>query len=234
MTLTALVPVLTFYPFMQLGSQVLPASKWLPQGITNQLLVWAVLNGAITLALSSALKSGALPERTHFRKSIAIALCTVAAGYIALLMADYFFEVDFRFWVLALKPLGADRFVIFLTYLVPFTAFFIVTFRALLGLIGVKGDSTGRRYASALLAMAGGFALFILVQYVPLFTLGHLMVPTQALNAIISIQFLPLMCVLAIICVFTWARTNHYLPGALISGLFVTWYIVAGTATHVA
>jgi hypothetical protein len=61
-----------------------------------------------------------------------------------------------------------------------------------------------------------------------------LLVPAQALNAIISIQFLPLMGILSIISVFTWRRTNSYLPGALISGLFVTWYIVAGTATHVA
>ncbi len=234
LALSALVPVLTFYPFLYLGSQALPASKWLPQGITNQIVAWALLNGAITLALGVLFKSGAVRAPSRWGASIAIALGTVAIGYASLLLADYFFKVDFRFWVVALKLLGADRFTTFLIYLVPFTAFFIVAFRALHGFIAVRGDSTRRIYASAIVALAGGFALFIVVQYAPLFVAGHLLVPAQALNAIISIQFLPLMSVLAIVSVFTWQRTNHYLPGALISGLFVTWYIVAGTATHVA
>jgi pimeloyl-ACP methyl ester carboxylesterase len=234
LALSALVPVLTFYPFLYLGSQALPASKWLPQGITNQIMAWALLNGAITLALGAVFKSGAVRLPARRGASIAIALGTVGIGYASLLLADYFFEIDFRFWVVALKLLGADRFTTFLIYLAPFTAFFVVAFRALHGFLAVKGDSTRRIYTSALVALAGGFALFIVVQYAPLFATGHLLVPAQALNAIISIQFLPLMSVLAIISVFTRQRTNHYLPGALISGLFVTWYIVASTATHVA
>ena len=46
-------------------------------------------------------------------------------------------------------------------------------------------------------------------------------------------QFLPLMAIVAVISVFTWRRTNSYVPGALICALFVTWYLVAGTATQV-
>jgi hypothetical protein len=49
----------------------------------------------------------------------------------------------------------------------------------------------------------------------------------------VAIQFLPLMAVIATIATFTWRRTNSYVPGALICSLFVTWYVVAGTATHV-
>ena len=39
--------------------------------------------------------------------------------------------------------------------------------------------------------------------------------------------------IIATIATFTWRRTNSYVPGALICSLFVTWYVVAGTATHV-
>jgi hypothetical protein len=67
---------------------------------------------------------------------------------------------------------------------------------------------------------------------VPLFVVGHLLVPAEALNAIVSIQFFPLMAILGFIGVFTWRRTNSYVPGAFISALFVTWYVVAGTATQ--
>jgi hypothetical protein len=219
---------------MYLGSIALPASRWLSQGITNQIMSWAVLNAAITLALGVLFKPGTTRPATQWRASIMIALATLAIASLALVLADYFFKIDFRFWVVALRALSVDRFPEFLIYLLPFTAFFVIAFRALHSFISVRGDSVSRTYLSAIGALAGGFALFIIAQYAPLFAAGHLLIPAQALNAIISIQFLPLMIVLAIVSVFTWRRTNSYLPGALISGLFVTWYIVAGTATHVA
>ena len=37
----------------------------------------------------------------------------------------------------------------------------------------------------------------------------------------------------AIVAVFCFRRTGEVWPGALVSGLLVTWYIVAGQATHV-
>ena len=234
LALSALIPVATYYHFMGLGARWLRPSEWFPQGITNQIMVWALLNAAITLVLGRLLfKSEATRAPRQWRRSIGIALATVAIGYASLLLADYFFKIDFRFWVVALKLLSADRVPVFLTYLIPFTAFFFIAFRALHGFIAVNGDRPGRIYLSAIAALAGGFLIFIVVQYTPLFVSGHLLVPAQALNAIISIQFLPLMLIVALIGVFTWQRTNSELPGALISGLFVTWYIVAGTATHV-
>ena len=54
------------------------------------------------------------------------------------------------------------------------------------------------------------------------------------LSTIIAIQFVPLLAIAAIIATFTWRRTGSSLPGALICGIFVTWYVVAGTATQAA
>jgi hypothetical protein len=50
----------------------------------------------------------------------------------------------------------------------------------------------------------------------------------------VAIQFFPLLAIVALIATFTYRRTNSYLPGAFISALFVTWYIVAGQATQAA
>ena len=229
--LTALLPVLTFYYFLDLGGKWLPASRFWPQGITNQIIVWALLNAAITLVLGMVLFKSKV-SRSQWALSAQIALATVGVGYLSLLFADFFFKVDFRFWVVALKLLSAAQFTYFLAYLLPFTLFFVIAFRALHGFLSVNGDTATRHYAAGIGALALGFLLFIVVQYAPLFIAGHLLVPTQALNAIVSIQFLPLMIILGVISVFTWRRTNSYLPGALIAGLFVTWYVVAGTATQ--
>jgi hypothetical protein len=135
--------------------------------------------------------------------------------------------------VVALKLLSPAQLGWFLTYFLPYTVCFVVMFRALAKL-AVKGDSRRRQYRTALAALAGGFLLFLIAQYAPLFIDGALLVPSEALNAIISIQFLPLMMIVAAIAVFTWRRTNSALPGAFICGLFVTWYIVAGTAVQFA
>jgi len=64
--------------------------------ITNQILVWAVINGLVTLALvpfapKRARRSGIIEP------SILIALATVVSGYAALWVADLGFKIDFRF-----------------------------------------------------------------------------------------------------------------------------------------
>ncbi|HTE41737.1 MAG TPA: alpha/beta fold hydrolase [Steroidobacteraceae bacterium] len=232
LALTAFVPVLSYYYFFGLGGQWMPASKYFPQSITNQIVVWALLNGAITLVLGRLLVKSKGESRSQWLLSLQIALATVGIGYLSLVLADYFFKVDFRFWVVALKVLAPERFGQFLAYLIPFTVFFLIAFRALHGFLFVNGDSRAKHYWSGVTATAFGFLCFIVINYVPLFAVGHLLIPAQALNAIVSIQFLPLMAILGLVAVFTWRRTNNYVPGALIAGLFVTWYVVAGTAVQ--
>jgi hypothetical protein len=134
--------------------------------------------------------------------------------------------------VVALKLMSPAQFVAFLAYLPAFTAFFIVALRTVQGNLMVRSDGAAWQYLTGASALALGFLLFIAAEYAPLFTAGHLLMPVEALNAIVSIQFLPLMAIVGLISVFTWRRTNSYAPGALICGLFVTWYMVAGTATH--
>jgi hypothetical protein len=72
------------------------------------------------------------------------------------------------------------------------------------------------------------------VLYVWLFATGHL--PTSlgvdVLFTVIAIQFVPVLALTGLVAVFTWRRTNGALAGAVVCGLLVTWYIVAGQATH--
>jgi pimeloyl-ACP methyl ester carboxylesterase len=231
---TALIPPLSFYPFMYLGALALPASRIFPQSITNQLMAWALLNAAITFVLGLWLKDSRPRSNSHWGRALLIACFSVAMGYLALMLSDALFKVDFRFWVVALKLLSAPQWSWFLAYLAPFLLFFVITLRALTANLMVWGDSAAGQYATALVALAGGFLLFLIAEYVPLFMTGALLIPQEALNAIISIQFVPLLAIVAVIAVYTWRRTNSALPGAFITGLFVTWYLVAGTAVHFA
>jgi hypothetical protein len=90
-----------------------------------------------------------------------------------------------------------------------------------------------------ILSLALGFIIIVGGQYLAMWLGGKLInpVPTSPivpLSTIIAIQFIPLLIGIAVISTFTWRRTGTSLPGALICGLLVTLYIVAGTATQAA
>ncbi|MDO8323566.1 MAG: alpha/beta fold hydrolase, partial [Phenylobacterium sp.] len=229
--LTAVVPAATFFTFMEIGNLFFPM-KLFPQFITNQLLVWALLNAVLTLGLALFLKGGKGAFTTDWPRAIAIAVATVAVGYLSLAAVDAAFQVDYRFWVLGLKPLDGPHALMALAYLPLWTLFFLVSLRALHANLAVRGEGAGRAYLTAALAMSLGFVLLLAIQYGSLLTTGLLAVPQQPLNTIVAIQFVPLLAMVGVIAAFTYRRTNSYVPGALICALVICWYVTAGTATH--
>jgi pimeloyl-ACP methyl ester carboxylesterase len=236
--LSAFIPALTYYPAFALGGTFVTPSHYLPQGITNQILIWAIINGLVALALmpfapKRARRSGIITP------SILIALATIAVGYAALWLSDLAFKIDFRFWIIALKLMSVKQFLIFLIYLLPFTAFFVVALHILHRNFSSLGASRGALYVTNILALTLGFIVLVAAQYLTLWLTGKLFNPIPdpgfvPLSTIIAIQFVPLLAICAVIATFTWRRTGSSLPGALICGLFVTWYVVAGTATQAA
>ena len=230
--LSAFIPVMTYYLFFTWGAAVLPASAWLPQTITSQIAFWAVLNGIIVFAIGFVLKGDKVSARGDIWRSLLLALATVGIGYLFVIAADFLFKIDFRFWVVALKPLSLLQAKIALVYLVPFTLFFVLALRGLHTGLSVAGDSRIVQYLSNIGAMAFGFLVFLAIQYGSLLLTGHLFSLNEPLNTVIAMQFLPLLAIVAFLSTFAYRRTGSYLPGAFINALFVTWYIVAGQATQ--
>jgi pimeloyl-ACP methyl ester carboxylesterase len=236
--LSAFIPALTYYPAFALAGSFVKPSSLLPQGITNQIMVWAIINALITLALmpfapKRASRAGIVGQ------SVVIALASVIAGYAALWLADILFKIDFRFWIVALKLMNANQFLMFLIYLVPFTAFFVIALHVLHRNFSTMAAPRGALYLTNILALTLGFIVLLGLQYGLLWLGGKLFNPLPdpgfvPLSTIVAIQFVPLLAIAAVIATFTWRRTGSSLPGALICGLVVTWYVVAGTATQAA
>jgi pimeloyl-ACP methyl ester carboxylesterase len=236
--LTALIPALTYYPAFALGGSFVAPSAFLPQGITNQIMVWAIINALITLALMPF-----APKRVSrtgvIGQSILIALATAVVGYAALWLADLVFKIDFRFWIVALKLMSGKQFLIFLIYLLPITAFFVIALHVLHRNFSTLAAPRGALYLTNILALTLGFIVLLGLQYGTLWLTGKLFNPLPdpgfvPLSTIVAIQFVPLLAIAAVIATFTWRRTGSSLPGALICGMVVTWYVVAGTATQAA
>ncbi len=240
------VPVLTFFAFFKVGALV--KASWLfPQTITSQIMVWALLNGLISLVLflfwhfvlnkkasASAFNYGLRePNKLYLGlvgRDLLLAAAVTGGGCLLLLAADFFFKIDFRFWILALKPLSALQFGVFLRYVIPFTAFFLMSGVILNGQMRLGEAKPATRYWANVMLLAGGFLVFLAAEYVPLFMGGTLLTAAEPLNTIVAIQFLPLMVVAALISTFFFERTGRVWAGAFVNGFFVTWYIVAGQA----
>jgi hypothetical protein len=236
--ISALLPALTYYPAFALGNAVLPASRFLPQAFTNQIMLWALINTAITLALLPLLPNTPGGKRL-IAPSVLIAILTVAIGYLTVWLADVLFKIDLRFWVVALKFPSSTQWLIALLYVVPFTLFFVVALHAQHRNFSRAGAAAAGHYTTMILSLSLGFIILVGGQYLAMWLSGKLInpVPTSPivpLSTIIAIQFIPLLIGIAVISTFTWRRTGTSLPGALICGLLVTLYIVAGTATQAA
>jgi len=224
---TAFIPVLIYFPAFALGALLLPPSALAPQSITNQIVVWMAVSAVLTLLIDRAWRrrepAGARPD---WLRAVLLALAVTTAGYLAVVAIDRLFRVDFRFWVVAVRPLTADQFRSALLYVWPITAFFLIALDALQR--RVRGD-----YVAAVTAMAIGFVALLAIDYAALFATGRVLTDFDPLSTVIAFQFVPLLAFVALMSSLTYRRTGSAVPGALICGLLVTWYVVAGTATHV-
>ncbi len=227
--LTAFVPALTYY-LLPLSLPLIKPSALFPQAITNVLMMWAILNLVLALLFGGWLGPKTVRRPQPWMLSALMAVAVFAILYAVCALAGLV-QVDLRFWVVALKPLSGGQAFAAVSYLIPFTLFVLVAFR---GLAGLATGSSRAHYAWAAGALATGFFVLTGAQYLTLFATGALPLPFEALNAIVAIQFVPLLLGLGVLAVYTWRRTGSTLPGALIGGLFITWYMVAGTATHFA
>jgi pimeloyl-ACP methyl ester carboxylesterase len=238
---TTALPALTFYPLMKIAPLVffapfaltgsLPfALSTFSEQITNQLAVWAVLTGLIGWLLSFGLRGGKPVFAPRWSGALGAAFISVGVAYLALVIVDLVFKVDFRFWVLGLKPFDARHFAYFVIYLPFFTVFFLLSLRGFCASLPVRGEGEAQALIFGGLAMSLGFAIMLALQYLNMRATGLLLTPGEPLNTIIAFQFVPLLAVIGVIAAFTYRRTGDYAAGAFICALFITWYIVAGTA----
>ena len=227
------LPALFFFPAFIAAGLVLPASAWLPQAVTTQVMIWALVSAGLTLLMNRFSSPTVAGETPPWLRSLLIAAVTMAIAYLAVFLVGFLFQTDLRFWVVAIKLPSLRQLAISAIYVVPITAAFLVTLRPLCTAFAVDGDTGLRRYAMAIAALTGGFAVLLGIIYAILFTTGTLITGFDPLSTIIALQFIPLLTVMAIIVIFCWHRTGSHRPGALIAGIFVTLYVVAGTATQV-
>lgn len=246
------IPAVTYFYFQGLASFI-PTSAFWGQNITNGIMVWAVGNGVISLILfalwhfvlggkskgGNGQAYGLLGINGFSAARVArhalLAIAIVAVLYLVLAINHFLFTADFRYWVIAVKLMSGLQFRLFLGYLIPFTLFFLVFALVLHGQMR-KDDGRSLIASSTVNAVLGGGGILalLLLQYGSLFLTGSLAIPSQALLTIVALQFVVVLPLAAIISTRYFRQTGQIYTGAFVNGLFVTWLIVAGQATHFA
>lgn len=230
--LNSIVPALLFFPTFIFAYLLLTPSMVLPQAVTTQITLWALTGAGVSLLIARRNGSAKTTRQSEWLRPILIAILTVAIGYAALLLVDRVFHIDIRFWIVAVKLPNLRQLGIAAIYVVPLTLAFLVTLRTMSAMT-VRGDGTMKRYASAVLMLTGGFIAMLGIIYGLFFATGTLVTAFDPLSTVIALQFVPVLAAIAVIGVFTWARTGSHRAGGVLVGLLVTLYAVAGTATQV-
>src|SRR5262249_13580690 len=141
---------------------------------------------------------------TNWGRSLAVALITLFVGYGRLALISTAYLGDFRVYLLGLKLISPTPMKILAIYILPFTFLWLVTMRAMHDSLGIAGSGAFAQYLTNIIAFVGGFFLLIAAIYATLFSTGQLPVADIALFAIVGIQFIPILAILAIISTFAY------------------------------
>ena len=103
MALTAVLPVLTFFPLQTIANVLLPPTSIFPQQITNGVLLWAWGTGLLTLLAvyfwnrkhKRSLDELGMPlNKATIINAFMVAVLCCEFLYIVVMAADFFFTVD--------------------------------------------------------------------------------------------------------------------------------------------
>ncbi len=250
--LMMLIAPASYFILNGIGNLAFKASWLFPQQVTNTLVFWLMINMIISLvlfliwhlfnrkkggnAVSYGLRDAGGATGKKIILSVLLAVIVIGVAYLSVVIVSALFTVDYRFWIMQLKPMGLTHFKIALRYVIPFLLFYLVFAVALHGQLRSAAGSLKGRMTKAVIVTSLGYFLLLLGMYLPLFAgkpLGVVPDPQLILYAIVAIQVLPLFVIVTFISTYFYEKTGLIYPGALINALFITWYIVASQAISV-
>lgn len=163
-------------------------------------------------------------------KSFLLALCSVAAAYVAVFFFQWAWSSDVRLWVVNVKPMTTMYLPVFLSYVWPLFVYFLVVSVVLFGQLRTRVTTLGKFMTIVTALMTVGFVGLIGVEYGASWATGQLATATQPLLAIVAFQFIPVFIIAGTVLSYFFWKTGRIWTGVFISSLFITGMIVTNTA----
>ena len=241
----AAIPALTYKAFMQFGSRtLLPLSRVFPQEMASQTATWALLNGLIALALflilyfvfgkkegDSIADWGIKVKFSKVWRHILWGLEVALVAYALLYAVDFFFKVDFRFWLVGFMPLTLPKFQALCAYFLFFAVYTFINSLVLNATYRFAKGSCHKTALLSVLANIGGMLVLLLIGYGTLIIGGSFPFASTdwSLLFIVAIPFLLTLSVAALINTYFFKKTGAVYMGSMLSALFLTFAVVGNT-----
>ena len=217
-----------------------------PQKMTNFVLVWATLCALVTLAIfllhyfTSAKKNGITAERMglgfdikEIGKNLLLALSVVGTLAVIVAIANFFFNLDFRFLPMAIKVLKPEHVYYVLFYAPLYFFFFFMVSLSTNGLFRMEGQPEWLNLLACGFLNVLGLAIAQISMVVEMTsTLSHSFGPIS-LNMMSTYHLLVLLFVLPYLCRYLFRLTGKVWLGAMITCLFIVLCSVPNTMLHV-
>lgn len=250
---SAIVSWQFFLPAIKISTAIFPVQSkqsvltWMfPQKMTNFVWVWAIFNAIVGLLLFwlsyrfSGSRNGVTPKnwgistnRKELFKTLLLTLIVGASFFSVVFLANYFFVVDFRLWVLAIK--------VFKPIHIPYALSYAVMFFPYYFMVSVSTNSSRRvagqkEWVNLLICGIGnilGLALMQFVMYANVYSNGINPYGTACLNCIQTYQLLVLLFIVPYLCRYLFKLTGKVWLGAMVSCLIVVTINVANSMLHI-
>ena len=245
LVISAVVGSVIFLPIMLATKSATYERTFLNQAAVRGVSTWAMACGLVALVMllvTKAVNKDAWAEcianvritPARLFKTILLALTVVAASYAWVFIADYFFHVDFRIWVLAFKRFNPVFLLIAIPFMIMGSVFYVMSSISVNCFNYCKLG--GKEWVNTLvLALFTGAPAFIitLMQYVYFYQTGNLLFAVGE-SALFVVWLFPLVAILPLSVLVSRkiykASGNPYLPG-IINAVIVALVSSANTCT---
>ena len=176
-------------------------------------------------------------EKRKIGLTVLLAIITVGITWLWVWIADYFFQTDFRIWVLAVKTFSPEKFrMCIFPYMWLFFLYFLANAIYVNCFNYYESEDRKRQRCNTLLQIAISLlpvAILIILQYAHLFTTGTVLFESNNAHSMILWLF-PMVLLIPAATVIgrkIYKETkNPYLP-AIINAILITFITCANTST---
>lgn len=249
---SAAVACVTFIPLSDATQYVFPdatnsVNTWFfPARMVNGVLLWSLVNGAFGLLLFFGThwlygrRNGATSESWGLRigwkdlaRTLLLAFLLLLAFYVILAMVSGLFHSDYRFLVVAARPLSARWFWVALMYIPLLFVFFFSNSLWANASMRIEGQRRWVGYLLAALANSVGLAAIFVIQYVTFYATGTVFWTDDWLYVNMLQSVLPMMVILPLFNRAFFTITGRVWLGPIVTVVTFALMALGGSVIYV-
>lgn len=246
--IAAAIPGLLAMPIMNdlVGKNSLAptvGNAWFGQGGTVEVAIWACVSSVCIFAVffvgwmlygkkhGSTIDSwGVKTSAKDFGKSVLLSIMVFGAICMILFIADFFFVVDFRFWLIAFRVFTANKIWYLLAFAPAFIFFYCINTILVNGVNRVEGMAEWKVTLISCIGNVASIAILLVLQFVIYFCTDPHTFPFNAMRTHNMYPFIILVPIATIITRKFYKKTGSIYAGSFIIAFFYTMLQITNTA----